>query len=305
MLATRYHITITNPATGKARQFRMSPRGLLGAAALLMALPILIGLGARWSGIEELGLLRQTNQALVVENDSFRAATGELTDQIASLQAVVDELGSSSAFDPQSAAAMARLPAAVRNRAMGGSTASTQALQALTLAAAQSPENTFGVLRDVLVTLERRLRLVRTDVEPFEALASATPSIWPLVGWLSDGFGRRQDPFSGEAGYHLGLDIASEPGRPVRATADGRVQNASYSGDYGNLVVLEHDFGLVTRYAHLSRMAVKRGGQVKRGEVIGYVGSTGRATGPHLHYEVWANGKPINPLHLLTRNPRR
>jgi murein DD-endopeptidase MepM/ murein hydrolase activator NlpD len=305
MLSKRFHVTIADPATGHVRQFSASPRGVLLAAALVMTLPVLIGLGARWSGLEELTALRDANQTLEVENESFRAATGELTDQIASLQAVVTELGSSSAFDPQAARAMARLPESVRRRAMGGGTASADTIQALTLAAAQSPENTFGVLRDVLVTLERRLRLVRTDVEPFEALASATPSIWPLVGWLNGGFGTRQDPFTGETGYHLGLDIASEPGRAVRATADGVVQSASYSGDYGNLVVLQHEFGLATRYAHLSRLAVKAGRPVKRGDIVGYVGSTGRATGPHLHYEVWANGKPINPLHLLTRSPRR
>jgi murein DD-endopeptidase MepM/ murein hydrolase activator NlpD len=305
MLSKRYQIYISDPADGHVRRFTVSPRGILLTIALLMALPILIGIGARLSGIAELNSLREANRALEVENESFRAATGELTDQIASLQAVVTELGSSSAFDAQAAHAIARLPEIVRKRAMGGTTATSAAVQALTLAAAQSPENTFGVLHDVLVTLERQLQLVRTDVAPFEALASATPSIWPLVGWLSDGFGRRRDPFTGEAGYHLGLDIAGIPGQAVLATADGIVQSASYSGDYGKLIVLQHEFGLVTRYAHLSRMAVKPGSRVKRGDVVGHVGATGRATGPHLHYEVWANGKPINPLHLLTRNPRK
>jgi murein DD-endopeptidase MepM/ murein hydrolase activator NlpD len=141
---------------------------------------------------------------------------------------------------------------------------------------------------------------VRSDVERWEALASATPSIWPSFGWLTDRFGKRRDPFTGEEAHHLGLDISADKGQPVFATADGVVQSAGWQGDFGNLVVIGHDFGLMTRYAHLSRLAVKAGATVTRGEVIGYVGATGRATGTHLHYEVWANGRPINPLDLLT-----
>ena len=92
-------------------------------------------------------------------------------------------------------------------------------------------------------------------------------------------------------------------GDPVYATADGRVATAGRTGDYGNLVVIEHAFGLTTRYGHLSRIAVPAGAEVKRGAVIGYVGSTGRSTGSHLHYEVWANGRPVNPLKLLVGRP--
>jgi murein DD-endopeptidase MepM/ murein hydrolase activator NlpD len=164
-----------------------------------------------------------------------------------------------------------------------------------------SPEDTFGVLRNLLQGLESRLRYVRRDVERREALAASTPSIWPAHGWLTGTFGGRSDPFTGEPGYHQGLDISTDKGQPVFATADGVVESASYSGDYGNLVVLKHGFDLMTRYGHLSAFAVKAGQSVKRGAVIGYVGSTGRATGAHVHYEILANGKLINPLQLLTQ----
>jgi murein DD-endopeptidase MepM/ murein hydrolase activator NlpD len=164
-----------------------------------------------------------------------------------------------------------------------------------------SPEDTFGVLRDLLQGLESRLRYVRRDVERREALAASTPSIWPAHGWLTGTFGGRSDPFTGEPGYHQGLDISTDKGQPVFATADGTVESASYTGDYGNLLVLKHGFDLVTRYGHLSAFNVKPGQTVKRGAVIGYVGSTGRATGAHLHYEILANGKLINPLQLLTQ----
>ena len=168
-----------------------------------------------------------------------------------------------------------------------------------------SPEDTFGVLRTLLQGLESRLLYVRRDVERQEALAAATPSIWPTFGWLTGTFGGRADPFTGERGFHQGLDIATDKGRSVYATADGTVTSASRSGDYGNLVELQHNFGLSTRYGHLSTFTVGPGTVVKRGDVIGVVGSTGRSTGTHLHYEILANGKLINPLQLLTRPAKR
>ena len=110
------------------------------------------------------------------------------------------------------------------------------------------------MLRTLLQGLESRLRNVRKDVERQEALAAATPSIWPAHGWLTGTFGGRSDPFTGEPGFHQGLDISTEKGQPVYATADGQVESASYTGDYGNLIVLRHDFGLATRYGHLSAL---------------------------------------------------
>jgi murein DD-endopeptidase MepM/ murein hydrolase activator NlpD len=159
------------------------------------------------------------------------------------------------------------------------------------------------VLKDMLGTLERSLSVVRVDVERRAEVANATPSIWPALGWLTSNFGQRPDPFTGDAHSHLGLDIAADRGDPVHATAAGKVESAGWSGDYGNLVVVSHAFGLTTRYAHLSKVSVSAGSSVKRGDVIGYVGATGRATASHLHYEVWANGRPVNPLRLLVGKP--
>jgi murein DD-endopeptidase MepM/ murein hydrolase activator NlpD len=140
-------------------------------------------------------------------------------------------------------------------------------------------------------------------VERRHALAAATPTIWPAHGWLSSGYGRRADPFTGDPDFHSGLDISTGRGAPVYATADGTVVSASSSGNYGNLVVVDHGFGIVTRYAHLSRFTVKPGAKVSRGDLIGLVGATGRATAPHLHYEVLVNGRLMNPLRLLTARP--
>jgi murein DD-endopeptidase MepM/ murein hydrolase activator NlpD len=283
------------------RRFTISLRTTVSVVAAAFMLPVLIGLGAKWSARTEVSQLLHTNASLQVENGNFRATTGELTTQIQSLESVMDELGARAALDPQQARAMQQLPAVVKARAAGGNAQANAAISDVVSSLTGSPEDTFGLLKSVLQGLESRLRYVRRDVEQQEKLAAATPSIWPAHGWLTGYFGGRSDPFTGEQGFHQGLDISTEKGSPIFATADGRVESAGWSGDYGNLIVLRHDFDLATRYAHLSAFNVKPGQVVKRGDIIGYVGSTGRSTGAHLHYEVLANGKLLNPLSLLTQ----
>ena len=126
-----------------------------------------------------------------------------------------------------------------------------------------------------------------------------TPSIWPVLGHITDGFGARLDPFSGEGAFHTGVDVAADYGAPVHATADGMVVSAEQHVGYGRVVVVDHGFGLTTWYAHLSSYAVVTGTRVKRGEVIGYAGISGRSTGPHVHYEVRMNNAPVNPWRYM------
>jgi murein DD-endopeptidase MepM/ murein hydrolase activator NlpD len=306
MPARRYTVVVADRSSGVLRHLRISLRPALIGVGMALAMPILIGLGAKWSARSEIEQLRSANSLLQVENGSYRAATGQLTTQIQSLEGVINDLGTRATLDPAQARAMQKLPAVVRSRAAGGSvlpnaSVSDMAKMELAMAPLSTPEDTFGVLRDLLSGLENRLRYVRRDVEQKEALAASTPSIWPAHGWLTGTFGGRSDPFTGEPGFHQGIDISTEKGQPVFATADATVDSASYTGDYGNLIVLRHGFGLTTRYGHLNNFAVKAGQTVKRGEVIGYVGSTGRATGAHVHYEILANGQLLNPLQLLTQ----
>lgn len=275
-------------------------RPTLAVVAAVFSLPVLMGLGARWSAQATINNLQRQNAALQLENSSYREATGELAGQIASLQTAVDEIGARAEVDPAASRAMEKLPAAVRSRAMGGGTAVSAAAPLLG-GAFGSPDNAFGALRQLLGAIEERLASVRTGVERQQALASATPSIWPVTGWLSSAFGSRQDPFTGGPDFHPGLDISADYGRPVHATADGTVVSAAHSGNYGNLVTIDHGFGISTRYGHLSRFSVINGQQVRRGDVVGYVGSTGRSTSAHLHYEILVNGKLTNPLKLLAR----
>jgi len=301
MFSRKYTVLIADRSTGVVRRVTISLRSVAMVAGGVLGLPALIGLGAQWSSSLELHQLRATNSALTLENGNYRDTTGELASQIQSLEGVIDELGSRSALDPAQASAMAKLPAVVKSRAVGGTSQTNAAISTVLSTSLVSPEDTFGVLRTLLTVLETRLSSVRKGVERQEKLAAATPSIWPAKGWLTARFGGRSDPFTGEAEFHQGLDISASKGQPVYATADGTVDSASYEGEYGNLIVLRHDFGITTRYGHLSGFNVKHGQTVHRGDVIGYVGSTGRSTGAHLHYEILVNGKLLNPMQLLTQ----
>lgn len=126
-----------------------------------------------------------------------------------------------------------------------------------------------------------------------------TPSLVPVAGFMSDGFGWRVDPFTGQRAFHDGVDIVAPAGATVRAPADGLVTQAGRMSGYGKAVHLSHGYGFGTRFGHLSDVLVKPGSRVHRGDVIGRVGSTGRSTGPHLHYEVFREGRQVNPRRFL------
>jgi murein DD-endopeptidase MepM/ murein hydrolase activator NlpD len=130
-----------------------------------------------------------------------------------------------------------------------------------------------------------------------------TPSLWPVVGEITGRFGERMDPFSGEGAFHTGVDISSTYGDAVHATADGVVIEAAEHGGYGRLVIVDHGYGVTTWYGHLSSYNVPAGIHIKRGQVIGYVGTSGRSTGPHVHYEVRINDAPVNPMRYLRYTP--
>jgi murein DD-endopeptidase MepM/ murein hydrolase activator NlpD len=294
----RYSVVIGDPDTGSDWRFSVPIWPTLAIGCAVLSLPILIGLGARWSARSMIAELQASNASLRVENASYREATGQLATEIASLQSAVNQLGDHAAIDPAASKAMEKLPAIVRSRAMGGAPG---AVTAKMLGGAAGPETALGVLSELLGAIGNRLDSVRDTVERRHALAMATPSIWPVAGWLTSSFGHRNDPFTGDSDFHPGLDISAEYGQPVLATGDAVVESAGPNGSYGNMVVLDHQFGITTKYGHLSRIAVTAGQEVSRGDVIGYVGSTGRSTGAHLHYEIWMNGKLTNPMTLLAK----
>jgi murein DD-endopeptidase MepM/ murein hydrolase activator NlpD len=149
--------------------------------------------------------------------------------------------------------------------------------------------------------LEKNLNSLVHFLEDKTLQLATTPSIWPTTGLLTSPFGERTDPFTGKRAFHYGIDVASGYGNPVIATADGYVLNMKREDKIdGNMIILNHGMsGYTTVYCHLSRFNVKEGQKVKRGDVIGYVGSSGKALGPHVHYEVHFNGKPLNPWYFI------
>lgn len=132
-----------------------------------------------------------------------------------------------------------------------------------------------------------------------QSLWSATPTIKPAQGWYTSRFGFRIDPFTGRTEYHSGVDIAATPGTPVYAPADGVISYIGYEPGYGRIVSIDHGYGVLTRYGHNSRVYVEMGQRVTRGEIVAAVGSTGRSSGPHLHYEVRVEGVPVNPMNYI------
>ena len=300
----RYTIVVTDHASGAVRRVTVSLRPVLITSGLILSLPVLIGIGAAWKAKSDVSDLISSHQALEVENANFRSATEALSGQITSLESTIQDLAARAALDPALAKTMDKLPNVVKARAMGGSTVADRTATR-TLASLSTPEDTFGLLRALLENLESGLTVVQRTVDRRNALAAATPSIWPAQGWLSSTMGRRVDPITGGSDFHAGLDIAGDRGQPVYATAAGTVSHVGYQGGYGNLVVVNHGFGLETRYGHLLNFSVKPGTKVNRGDVIGHLGNTGRSTGYHLHYEVLANGRLLNPLQLLTKQKTR
>jgi murein DD-endopeptidase MepM/ murein hydrolase activator NlpD len=146
---------------------------------------------------------------------------------------------------------------------------------------------------------EESLQEVRGYLDDRSSLMRAAPSVWPVRGWLTSHFGWRSDPANTSRRVHTGLDISAPRGTPVIASGDGFVVFAGYHSAYGNLVVIDHGYGITTKYAHLSRIQTQSGHRVQRGDIVGRVGNTGRSTGPHLHFEVIQDGVPVNPGRFL------
>jgi len=146
---------------------------------------------------------------------------------------------------------------------------------------------------------EQTLQELSLAAEQKSSRWAATPSIWPVKGWVTSGFGPRVSPFTEKPAWHDGLDIGAAANAPVQAPAQGRVTNVGYDSKLGNVVKLDHGFGIETLYGHLAKALVKEGQRVKRGDVVGLVGSSGLATGPHLHYMVKVNGQTFDPTKYI------
>lgn len=280
------------PHTGERfRKLRLSSGGLraltvLGSAIFLVVVFLLAQYVAFHSELKELRDLRLSNAELRRQNLDYEVSVEHLNERVASLQDFVKKLS-----------VMAGLDASVEAAGDGGGVGGPHDLDyTATSSAFAEVKGELDRMRGELVDLEEKSRVLERFYEQNTLMLASTPSIWPVRGYFSSGFGIRKDPFTSEREMHYGIDISTPTGRPVAATADGIVLYASRRGTYGNIVVIDHKFGVMTRYAHLSSFGVRAGQQVKRGDVVGYVGNTGRSRAPHLHYEVWVQDRPVPPL---------
>ena len=242
------------------------------------------------------------NPRLRDENLELRAELSEISERMAYVTATLERV---ERFD-QKLRAITQLSDPQRNLAMGP----TAAL-ALTTAPGYStlgprPELSSRQLRsevearsDLVSAKEQSLQQLQDYFEDQKSVLASVPSMWPARGWVTSDFGSRVDPYSNEQVMHAGIDIAGTPGKEIVAPADGIVVFAGWEGAYGNIVVIDHGYGVKTRFGHLSAAKVKAGVKVRRGELIAALGNTGRSTGPHLHYEVRVNGLAHNPRKFI------
>jgi murein DD-endopeptidase MepM/ murein hydrolase activator NlpD len=179
-------------------------------------------------------------------------------------------------------------------------------LQNLTTMGVKKQEEALKEMHEELTQLkgaasrqEASLQMLIEYFEDKRSLYASTPSVWPVRGWVTSPYGNRTSPFSGILKFHEGIDIAAQTGTPIVAPADGLVVKAGFSTGYGNMVEVSHGYDIKTVFAHNSRLNVKAGQRIKRGDIIAYVGDTGSSTGPHLHYEVRLNGLPVNPIKYM------
>jgi murein DD-endopeptidase MepM/ murein hydrolase activator NlpD len=157
----------------------------------------------------------------------------------------------------------------------------------------------LGRLKEAASIQEASFNEINKAFQQQRSRLAATPSIWPVKGWRTSGFGQRISPFTGRRVLHTGIDIATRKGAIVRAPADGLVNRVTTEYDFGKLVEIDHGHGVVTRYGHNNKILVRPGQRVRRGEPISQVGNSGRSTGPHLHYEVRLKGVPVNPKRYI------
>ncbi len=274
----KYNTIIFVPhARARFRQLTISTRFLAvaaGAAALLFVAAIAFG----WAFFASSRRDRQYRLAMA-ENDRLRAATAALHQRLDGISKQMSDFEART----RRLAIVAGLSDSVRG-GLGGPSGADAA--------------TGGVAGQSQL-LSTRLSLLEDRFSRRTELIASTPTVWPVHGAVNSGFGVRPDPFTGLPAFHEGVDISTARSEPVLATADGIVLRSGWAGEYGKAIALAHRDRYETLYGHLEQTLVTEGQTVHRGDRVGLVGSTGRSTAPHLHYEVHVDGHPVNPLEYI------
>lgn len=235
----------------------------------------------------ELERLRTTVMTQREQLDYFAKETHELQERMRALEKIDTAIRDLLEFDSQAISLAART-VSVTGISRGSSPTTNLATSMLT--------DSLSYVKDTINNQQESLIDLKESVEEYNARMAATPSILPTMGRITSPFGWRRSPTNERySEFHKGVDFANSIGAPIFATGKGRVVFASTRGAYGRLVIINHGYGITTLYAHMSRIGVKEGQEVEKGQVIGYIGTSGRATGPHVHYEVHKKGVPVNP----------
>jgi murein DD-endopeptidase MepM/ murein hydrolase activator NlpD len=285
-----YTLIVVPHAKARFRKFQVSVRltrwvlAALGVLALVLA-----GILAHytWIAVEvaELRRLRTENLALATKARAYEENASQLQAKVLTLQNIVTKLG-----------VMAGVEQSLPDASIGG-------VGGLTRSETTPPSvdiaSTLRSLDQKVGTLSEKSTRLETYFKDRREILASTPSIWPLRGYLSERFGNRIDPFTGLRDFHPGIDISVPRGTKVYAPADGVVVFCGVKNGYGNAMVIDHGYGIVTRYGHMDGFNVRPGQRVKRGDIIGFSGNTGRSTAPHLHYEVWVNDQMRNPIEYI------
>jgi murein DD-endopeptidase MepM/ murein hydrolase activator NlpD len=255
------------------------------------------------TGIHYLTLLSASseNSTLREENAQLRSQVLLVQEKVAHISATLDRV---ERFDAKLRTAVTSLQDPERNLAIGPvGTPEPETLPAGPVPAAEQNlkalPGKLGSLESDAARSEQSLRQLQEYFDDQRSLLASTPSIWPTHGWVTSDFGTRLDPYSDDRKMHEGLDVATPHGQPVAAPSDGVVVFNGVEGGYGKVLVIDHGYGVKTRYGHLSETFVRVGDRVKRGDKVAAVGNTGKSTGPHLHYEVRVNGIPENPRKFI------
>ncbi|MBN2368859.1 MAG: M23 family metallopeptidase [Vicinamibacteria bacterium] len=289
-MANEYYTLIFIPhAKARYRKFQIRTRiakwllGLAGASVVALAGGLAYVGYVSW----EMRSLRQIEgkyERLVVQSHDYKTQTEVLQGKLSHLENIVRKLG-----------VMAGLEQVLPDGNVGG-------LGGLTTKETQAPSLDAAILQELDRTaadIEGRSQQLHEYYADRKMMLASTPSVWPVRGYLSSNFGNRIDPFTGQRDFHPGIDVSTPVGTKVVAPADGIVVKCSHAGGYGNVLIINHGYGIITRYGHLDGFNVRVGQRVRRGDVIGFVGNTGRSTAPHLHYEVWVHDQAQNPIHYI------
>jgi murein DD-endopeptidase MepM/ murein hydrolase activator NlpD len=290
-MANEFYTLIVVPhAKARFRKFQVSLRltkWALGTVGVLSVALVALLAHYGWISIQviELKRLRSENRALATKAQAYEQNASKLQAKVLALQNTVTKLGM-----------MAGLEKSLPDPQLGG----VGGLSSLeTTAPSFDVASSMMTLDKTVSQLAEKSTRLEEVFEDQKVLLASTPSVWPVRGYLSAGFGNRLDPFTGLRDFHPGIDISTPLGTKIQAPADGVVVSVGVKGGYGNALVIDHGYGVVTRYAHLDAFNVKPGQRVRRGDVIAFVGSTGRSTAPHLHYEVWVNDRTLNPIQYI------